>query len=61
MKKYNFIRPIMLIVVALLTKSLVTNLCMLLGMEAESAKSVGFGAMVIAALVVFSRNRRSPK
>ncbi|WP_239696671.1 hypothetical protein [Paenibacillus oryzisoli] len=54
-------RPIMLIVIALLTKSLVTNLCMLLGMEAESAKSLGFGAMVIAALVVYSRSRRRPK
>jgi hypothetical protein len=61
MKKYNIIRPILLIVIALLTKSLVTNLCMLLGMESESAKTMGFGAMVVAALVVFSRNRRSPK
>lgn len=61
MKKYNIMRPIMLIVIALLTKSLVTNLCMLLGMEAELAKSLGFGAMVIAALVVFSRSRRRPK
>ncbi|MNR53228.1 hypothetical protein D3C85_1732020 [compost metagenome] len=61
MRKYNIIRPIMLIVVALLTKSLVTNLCMLLGMEPELAKTMGFGAMVIAALVVFSRSRRSRK
>ncbi|MEK3884445.1 hypothetical protein [Paenibacillus sp. PL2-23] len=58
MKRYNIIRPIMLIAVALLTKSLVTNVCMLLGMEAELASNVGFGAMMIAALVMYARFNR---
>ncbi|RAP77239.1 hypothetical protein [Paenibacillus montanisoli] len=61
MKKYNFIRPIMLIAIALLTKSLVTNLCMVLGMGPEPANNLGFISMLIAGFVVYSRIRRSPK
>ncbi|HIW32201.1 MAG TPA: hypothetical protein IAA29_05375 [Candidatus Paenibacillus intestinavium] len=61
MKKYNMMRPILLIAVALLTKSFVTNICMLLGMEQEPASNIGFFAMIIAAFVVyfrFSKQRR---
>ncbi|WP_308634019.1 hypothetical protein [Paenibacillus silvisoli] len=61
MKKYNIIRPIMLIVIALLTKSLVTNLCMVLGMGQEAAANLGFMAMMIAGIVVFTRMRRHQK
>ncbi|GBG11158.1 hypothetical protein B1748_28435 [Paenibacillus sp. MY03] len=53
--KYNFIRPILLIATALLVKSLVTNLCMVFGMQPESAESIGFIAMIIAALIVYTR------
>ncbi|RAV01999.1 hypothetical protein [Paenibacillus sp. YN15] len=55
MKKYNYIRPILLIVTALLVKSLVTNVCMLLGMEAEAAANMGFMGMVLAALIMYIR------
>jgi len=50
----------MLIIVAVLTKSLVTNLCILFGMQAESASSMGTLGMVIAGLVMYNRmtNRR---
>ncbi|WP_245238264.1 hypothetical protein [Paenibacillus etheri] len=48
-------RPIMLIVVALLTRSLVTNLCILFGMQAEVASSIGTLGMVIAGLVMYNR------
>ncbi len=48
-------RPLLLIAVALLTKSLVTNLCILLGMAQEPASNLGFIAMIIAAFVVYSR------
>lgn len=55
MKKYNYIRPILLIVTALLVKSLVTNVSMLLGMEAEAAANMGFMGMVLAALIMYIR------
>jgi len=50
----------MLIIVAVLTKSLVTNLCILFGMQAEAASSMGTLGMVIAGLVMYNRmtNRR---
>ncbi|AIQ71984.1 MULTISPECIES: hypothetical protein [Paenibacillus] len=60
MRRYNIWRPLMLIIVAVLTKSLVTNLCILFGMQAESASSMGTLGMVIAGLVMYNRmtNRR---
>jgi hypothetical protein len=45
----------MLIVVALLVKSLVTNLCLMFGMAEDPASNLGFIAMVIAALIIYSR------
>ncbi|SDW81064.1 hypothetical protein [Paenibacillus sp. CF384] len=61
MNKFNILRPIMLIAIALLTKSLVTNLCMVLGMKSEAAQNMGYIAMLIAGLVVFSRIRKNQK
>ncbi|GGF66874.1 hypothetical protein GCM10010912_09810 [Paenibacillus albidus] len=55
MRGYNIWRPIMLIAVALLTRSLVTNLCILFGMTPDSASSVAVVAMVIAALIMYRR------
>lgn len=51
----------LLILIALLTNSLVTNLCMLLGMTKDWASNLGFIAMMIAAIITFTRftkNRR---
>lgn len=59
MRKYNFVRPLLLIVTALLVKSLVTNLCMVFGMEPGPADNIGFIAMLITALVIYSRIARS--
>ncbi|RRJ63382.1 hypothetical protein EHV15_10960 [Paenibacillus oralis] len=61
MRGYNLWRPIFLILIALLTNSLVTNLCMLLGMTKDWASNVGFLAMMIAAIITYTRftkNRR---
>lgn len=55
MRRYNAWRPIMLIAVALLTKSLFTNLSVVFGLSPESASNVGFIAMMIAALVMYNR------
>ncbi|MGO4541097.1 hypothetical protein AB4Z33_20520 [Paenibacillus sp. 2TAB19] len=55
MRRYNFIRPLILIVTALLTKSLITNLCMLFGLEQEIASNLGFMAMIAVALIIYTR------
>lgn len=61
MRGYNVWRPIILIAGALLTNSLVTNLCMLFGMERESASNLGFIAMIAAAFLLYSRMTKRPR
>lgn len=55
MRNYNFIRPIMLVLIALLTRSLVFNLSMLAGLDQGTAESLAVAGMVVAALIVFRR------
>ncbi|PQP83907.1 hypothetical protein C0Q44_04560 [Paenibacillus sp. PCH8] len=55
MKNYNFLSPILLIVVALIIRGLVTNLGILFGMSQEAASNIATVAMVIAALIMFNR------
>jgi len=55
LRGYNVWRPVMLILVALLTNSLVTNLCLLFGLAPAMAKDIGFIAMMIAAIVMYMR------
>ena len=55
MKRYSLLRPVMLILVALLTNSLFTNLSIVFGMSRESASNIGTIAMIIAALVMYTR------
>ncbi len=59
MRKYNYMRPILLIVTALLVKNLVTLVCSLLGMEAAAAENMGFMSMVLAALILYIRMTKS--
>jgi hypothetical protein len=61
MKKFNFARPFMILVVALASNMIATNLCVAFGMEKEAAGNVGFGVMMVAVLFTFMRlqkNRR---
>ncbi|MDQ0115853.1 hypothetical protein [Paenibacillus harenae] len=59
MRRYNFIRPLLLIAIALLTKSLVTNLCMVFGLGQETASNLGFIAMIAAALIFYTRIKKN--
>lgn len=61
MRRYNIWRPIMLIAVALLTNSLVMNLCIVFGMEPAAAANVGFVAMIAAAFIMYSRFQKKRK
>lgn len=55
MRGYNIWRPIMLIAVALLTRTLVTSICLMFGLSQESSSSIAMLAMVIAALIMYNR------
>ncbi|MGN7764221.1 MULTISPECIES: hypothetical protein [Paenibacillus] len=55
MRGYNIWRPLMLILVALLTRTLVNSVCLMFGMSANSASSVAMIGMIIAALVMYNR------
>ncbi|MNI42927.1 hypothetical protein D3C73_972410 [compost metagenome] len=55
MRGYNIWRPLMLIMVALVTRTLVTSICLMFGMTEESAGSVAMIAMIIAALIMYNR------
>lgn len=59
MRGYNIWRPLMLIMVALVTRSLVTNICLIFGMTEDSASSVAMIAMIIAALIMYNRMMKS--
>ncbi|MNV93699.1 hypothetical protein D3C71_1884250 [compost metagenome] len=49
----------MLIIVALLTNMLVTNLCLMFGVASDAASNIGMIGMIIAALVMYNRfNKR---
>lgn len=55
MRGFNIWRPLLLIAVALLTRTLVNSLCLLFGMSADAASSMAVLGMVIAAFVMYSR------
>ncbi|MFC3749461.1 hypothetical protein [Paenibacillus sp. GCM10012306] len=55
MRGYNIWRPLMLILVALVTRSLVTNLGIMFGMSPDSASSIAVLAMMIVAFTMYNR------
>lgn len=59
MRGYNIWRPLMLILVALVTRTLVTSICLLFGMTQASASSIAMIAMIIAALIMYNRMMKS--
>ncbi|WP_310830976.1 hypothetical protein [Paenibacillus pedocola] len=59
MRGYNIWRPLMLILVALVTRTLVNTICLMFGMTPESAGSVAMIGMIIAALVMYNRMMKS--
>lgn len=61
MRKYNIWRPIMLILVVLVTRSLVTTICLLFGMSVESASSIAMIGMIIAALIMYNRMMKTTR
>lgn len=57
--RFNLMRPILIIAVALFAKSIVTTISLLAGASEETASNIGFIAMIIAALIAFQRLNRN--
>ncbi|RXZ79136.1 hypothetical protein EBB07_23950 [Paenibacillaceae bacterium] len=55
MRKYNFIRPILILVTAFLVNNLAANLSILLGASPEAASNIGFIAMLAVTFILFIR------
>ena len=61
MRRYNFMRPILIIAVAFLVNNMVSSISMLLGASEEAAGNYAFVAMMVAVIITFMRlNRRKP-
>ncbi|MBD2845004.1 hypothetical protein IDH44_07365 [Paenibacillus sp. IB182496] len=58
MRKYNFIRPLMILIVAYLVNNLASNVSLLLGASQDAAANIGIIAMIVAALVLYTRMTR---
>jgi len=62
MQRYNFLRPLMILLVAFVANNLATLICGALGVAPETTESIAIGAMVLAALFTYTRlNRNRPK
>jgi hypothetical protein len=61
-RKFNFMRPLLILAVAFCAKSLVNLICILLGASAELASNLSFVAMMAAAILTYMKmNRASNK
>lgn len=62
MRKYNFMRPLLLLAVAYFVYNAVSSLCILaFGMTPEAAGNYAFVAMMISVIFAFTRIRRSQR
>ncbi|TFE25586.1 hypothetical protein [Cohnella luojiensis] len=59
MRRFNFTRPLLIIAVAILVRSLTTTVCLLLGASQETAGNIAFAAMVVAAIITFTKLNKS--
>jgi hypothetical protein len=63
MQKFNIMRPLLILAVAFLAKSLTNFICILLGASVELADNLSFVAMITAAILTYiklnkARNKR---
>ena len=55
MRKYNFLRPLLIILVAFFANNIATLICNAAGLAAETTEMIAVAAMVIAALFTYMR------
>ncbi|MDF2963763.1 MAG: hypothetical protein K0S39_5498 [Paenibacillus sp.] len=61
MRKYNFIRPLLIIAVAFLVNNIAVNVCLMFGTTKETASNIAFAAMLVAVIITFSRLNRKKR
>lgn len=61
MRRYNFVRPLLIILVAFATNNIVSFICYSFGVDKETTESVALGAMVLAALFTYMRLTRNQR
>ncbi|MDF2670887.1 hypothetical protein QFZ80_005847 [Paenibacillus sp. V4I7] len=61
MRRYNFIRPLLIIAVAYLVNNIVANVCLMLGATKEAASNIGFAVMLIAVIITFIRLNKNKR
>ncbi|MCI3922282.1 hypothetical protein MO973_18795 [Paenibacillus sp. TRM 82003] len=59
MKRYNFFRPLLIIVVAFAVNNIVTLICGGFGVDPETTEGIALAAMVLSALFVYMRLTRN--
>ncbi|TLS50286.1 hypothetical protein FE782_21730 [Paenibacillus antri] len=59
MQKYNFFRPLIILLVAFATNNLAKLVCAAFGVDPETTESIAIGAMVLAALFTYTRLNRN--
>lgn len=61
LRRYNFFRPLMIILVAFLANNITMLICAALGVAQETAETIAVLVMVAAAIVTYMRLTRPPK
>jgi hypothetical protein len=60
-RKFNFYRPLFIIIIAYLVNNIATNVSLMFGVNSEVASNIGYMAMLIAAIITFARMNRKKK
>jgi hypothetical protein len=61
LQKYNFFRPLLIIVVAFAVNNITTLICNSFGVAPETTEGVALAAMVLSALFVYTRLTRKQR
>lgn len=61
MQRYNFFRPLLIILVAFLANNIARLVCSGFGVDPQTTDSIAIGVMVIAALFTYTRLTRNQR
>jgi hypothetical protein len=61
MRKYNLMRPLIILVAAFATNNLVSFISLMFGATKETADNIGYFAMLVVAILLFMRMRKAQR
>ena len=59
MRRYNFMRPLLILAVAFASRSIAMTICLVLGASEEAAGNIAFVVMLIAVILTFIKLNKS--